>query len=127
MRLLHLVTLVACLGCATAGTVPDPHRGGDARVITAEEIASVPASNLYELIQKLGPSFLQSRGQTSINLSGGEYPSVYLDGRPYGDMGTLRTLIPNQIRLVRYYSAAEGAARFGMTNSSGGVIEVTSR
>jgi hypothetical protein len=97
-----------------------------ANALTEAEIASVPAGNLYDLIEKMRPNFLRARGQTSITLPGTEYPTVYLDGRPYGEISSLRSIVPLQVKLVRYYSSAEAAGKFGMGSGSG-VIEVTSK
>jgi hypothetical protein len=129
MRPVYLFALALAVGCATPGTSgsSDPSAPRqDPNVISQQELSSVPASNLYDLVEKLRPNFLRARGQTSISLSGSEYPTVYLDGRSYGDLASLRSIIPNQVRQVRYYSSADAAARFGMQNSSG-VIDVTSR
>jgi hypothetical protein len=98
----------------------------DRNVITETELRSVPASNLYELIEKVRPNFLRSRGASSINMPGGEYAVVYLDGRSYGDLASLRSLIPNQVSEVRYYDASTAASRYGMISATG-VIDVTSK
>jgi len=123
MKGLYLFALAAALGCASGGTAAT---GTDRNVISETELQSVPASNLYELIEKVRPNFLRSRGQASINLPGGEYAVVYVDGRSYGDLASLRSLIPNQVSQVRYYDATTAASRFGMISATG-VIDVTSR
>jgi len=125
MKGLYLFALAAAVGCASggAGTAAP---GTDRNVITETELRSVPASNLYELIEKVRPNFLRSRGASSINLRGGEYPVVFLDGRSYGEIESLRSIVPNQVSMVRYYDASTAASRYGMISATG-VIDVTSK
>jgi TonB-dependent Receptor Plug Domain len=123
MKGLYLFALVAAVGCASGGTAGP---GIDRNVITESELRSVPASNLYELIEKVRPNFLRSRGASSISMPGGEYAVVYLDGRSYGDLASLRSLIPSQVSQVRYYDASTAASRFGMISATG-VIDVASK
>jgi hypothetical protein len=130
MRKLYLLVLTATLACASS---PKSDRatitpgGGDRNVITEQEIRSVPASNMYELVEKLRPQMLRARGQSTLGGStASDYPLVYVDGRQYGDIASLRSLIPNQVSLVRYYDATMASGKFGMTAGSG-VIDVTTR
>ena len=130
MKKLYLLALASVLACASS---PKSDRatvapgGGDRNVITEEEIRTVPASNLYDLVEKLRPNMLRARGQSTLGGStASDYPSVYVDGRQYGDIASLRTLIPSQVSLVRYYDPQMASGRFGLTAGSG-VIDVTTR
>ncbi len=51
---------------------------------------------------------------------------VYVDDRQYGDIASLRTLIPSQVSLVRYYDPQMASGKYGLTAGSG-VIDVTTR
>ena len=124
MKTLYLLALAVVVACATTGGPAVP--SSDRNVITETELSSVPAPNLYDLIEKLRPNFLRSRGQTSFSTPGTEYAAVYVDGQPYGDLRSLRTLIPSQVGQVRYYDAPSAAAQFGIINATG-VIDVTTR
>jgi hypothetical protein len=123
MRNLYLIALAGTIACASAGTGGGPP-AADRNVITQSELELTAGNNLYDVIEKLRPNFLRSRGQTSINTSGTEYPVVYVEGRKYGDLASLRSLIPSQVSEVRYYDASSAAARFGMI-SAPGVIDVS--
>ena len=69
----------------------------------------------------------QLRGQSTLGGSTAtDYPLVYVDGRQYGDIGSLRSLIPSQVSLIHYYDPSMAAGKFGMTAGSG-VIDVTTR
>ena len=128
MKGVYLFAMAAVLACASNKTqrasIPT---STDRNVITEEEIRSIPASNLYELVQKLRPNMLRARGQSSLGgTTTNDYAVVFVDGRSYGDIASLRSLIPSQVSMVRYYEATDAAGKFGTINGSG-VIDVTTR
>jgi len=125
MKVGYLFALAAVIACASGGTSASAPRV-DRNVIAQTELSSVPTSSLYEAIEKLRPNFLRSRGQASIQTSGGEYAVVYMDGRPYGDLGSLRQILSTEVSSVHYYDAPSAQQRFGMISGSG-VIEVISK
>ena len=123
-RLFSVLSIAAGLACAS----PAP-RGGvqrDSTVITADEVGATHESNAYDVIQLLRPNFLRSRGRTSINTAASEYPSVFVDGQFYGDLGTLRSIIAPMIKEIRFYNGPDAVTRFGMLYGSG-VIAVSTR
>lgn len=125
--LLALLIVAISLGCAPSLS---SGAGADRRsqVITQQEISSAGMSgSAYEVISRLRPSFLVSRGQTT--LSGDEsvaYPNVYLDGVAFGDINTLRNIDAAQIAEIRMYQSWEAQTKFGLGNS-GGVIAIVTR
>ena len=127
-RLLPLVIVALSLGCAPSSS---PGDGGSrkSQVITLQEInASGMSGSAYELISRLRPSFLVSRGQTT--LSGDQsvaYPNVYLDGVAFGDINTLRQIDASQIAEIRMYQSSEAQTKFGLGNSAGVIAIVTRR
>lgn len=130
MKKIYFLAMATALACASS---PKSDRAAitpgvtDRNVITEEEIRSVPASNLYELVSKLRPNMLRARGQSTLGGStASDYPMVYVDGRQYGDIGSLRSLIPSQVSMIHYYDATMASGKFGMTAGSG-VIDVTTR
>jgi hypothetical protein len=124
VRYFSLGLIAAALGCATTSATPGVRR--DSKVITAQEIATVDVASAYDLIERLRPSFLRSRGQTSLGSAGPDYPNVYINGQRYGEINSLRTIVASQVLEVRYYNAADGATKFGLSNT-GGVIELKLR
>ena len=52
-----------------------------------------------------------------------EYASVYVDGKRFGRLGSLRDIPGYQVAAIYYYDVAQ-SARFGVDAGSGGVIEV---
>lgn len=115
-----LVVLAAC--SATAGG----RAGGTRNVITADEIASTTARDAYEVIERLRPRWLQSRGVASFRDAAPQLPVVYVDRIRIGGLEVLRTLNVTDIVELRFYSASDATTRYG-TDHAGGVIEVYTR
>jgi len=127
-RMLPVLIVAMSLGCAAASS---PGAGGDNRksqVITQEEISTAGMSgSAFEVVSRLRPNFLVSRGQTTISgRSVASYPNVYLDGVAFGDINTLRNIDSGQIAEIRHYQAWEAQTKFGLGNN-GGVIAIITR
>ena len=123
-RMLTLFIVVGAIGCASAGT-----SGGqrtNSSVITQQELAGAGAGNAYDVIRRLRPNFLVSRGEVSLGNAQGAspYPNVYLDGLMYGDINTLKNVDAQQLVEVRMYQSWEAQTKFGLGNNSG-VIAIT--
>jgi hypothetical protein len=118
----------ALIGCTpsasgTSGNAPD------SRTLRFEEITQAGVGGTaYDVISRLRPGFLVSRGQTTLNngTAASSYPNVYLDGVPYGDITTLRSIDASHIGEVRLLQAWEAQTKFGVGNN-GGVIAITTR
>jgi hypothetical protein len=127
---LYLIAALAIPACApasgTSGASPAPRRSST--VLTHEEITAAHADGgtLYDAISRLRSNWL-TRGtrayetQTQLETSA----VVFVDGRRYGELESLRNIDVNQVAEVRYYSAAEAGGKFGMQGGLTGVIEVT--
>ena len=117
--------LIGCTPSAsgTGGNAPD------SRTLRYEEISKAGVGGTaYDVISRLRPGFLVSRGQTTLNsgTAASSYPNVYLDGVPYGDITTLRNIDASHIGEVRLFQAWEAQTKFGVGNN-GGVIAITTR
>jgi hypothetical protein len=114
------------LGCAGRGR----GTGRDRNVITADEIATIDVATAYDVVSRLRPEFLKTRGPISISPDkAAEQPSitVYLDGMESGPVERTLDLIPaNQVSEIRLYRAADAVTKYG-TRHTGGVIAVTTK
>jgi hypothetical protein len=126
MRAVYVVIAGLAVACSSnpKTTTETTATSSDRNIITETEIAQMPSTSLYDLIQKVRPEFLRSRGTSSFSTANTEYPVVFVDGRAYGDMASLRTLVSAQVSQVRYYDAMAAQAKFGVIKASG-VIDVT--
>lgn len=125
-RLLALLIVAALLGCASA-PASGPGRPSP-QIITQQEIVDFGPGSAYDVIHRLRPNFLVSRGATTFGNAQktSPYPNIYLDGIPYGDITTLKNLDAAQIGEIRMYSASDAQLKFGLGNSAG-VIGITTR
>lgn len=119
-RPFFVLTLAAALACASSGTAgTGVHR--DPNLITEQEIAASAESNVFDVVSRLRPMFLKTRGRSTINSGGSEYASVFLDGQYFGELGSMRNIVASQIHEIRYLSGPDAVSRYGMRYGSGAV------
>lgn len=128
-RIPAIVMMVAAMGCASSGAAPTRNQN----VITTEEIAKSSATNAYDLIQRLRPNFLRTRGAVhgapgsngSTNIESVDLV-VYLNENRLGGSDQLRQISTTDIREVRYFSASDATTKWG-TGHTAGAIQIVSR
>ena len=125
-RFLYAVAIAVSTSCATAGGGSAPAAHHDFNLITEDEIAATPSSNAYEVVAKLRPNFLKTRGRTTINAVANDRAVVFLDGQYYGNLNTLRNLLATQIREIRYIGGTDAVTQYGM-QYGGGVIAIKTK
>ena len=115
-------------GGMSAGTSHAPSRQQD--LITAQEIAerAADASNALQIVQKLRPSMLATRGRFSPadSSEAGARPKVVVDGVAFGPIENLANVNAVSVGEIRYIGATDATTRFG-TGYVGGVILVTTK
>lgn len=110
------------LGCASKpGHVAPQNRN----LITVDEIASSNAGNAYEVIERLRPAFLRTRGAQSFGNAPPPSPLVYLDGMRYGPLASLTQIPAMGVVSIQYLSALDASQRFGLGNEGGAILVVT--
>ena len=111
---------------SATGSARAPSRQQD--VITEAEITSraAEASNVLQVVQKLRPQMLRSRGRFSPadSTGSGTIPKVIVDDVSYGSVESLANINAIAVREIRYLGAADATTRWG-TGYPGGVILVT--
>lgn len=115
-------------GGMASGTSHAPSRQQD--LITAQEIAerAADASNALQIVQKLRPSMLATRGRFSPadSSEAGARPKVVVDGVSFGAIESLANVNAVSVGEIRYIGATDATTRFG-TGYVGGVILVTTK
>jgi hypothetical protein len=119
-RPFFVLTLATALACASSGTAGTAVRR-DPNLITEQEIVASNESNVFDVVNRLRPMFLKTRGRSTINAGGSEYASVFLDGQYYGELGSLRNIVASQIHEIRYLNGPDAVSRYGMRYGSGAV------
>jgi hypothetical protein len=94
------------------------------RVITRAELQAEAGSSLLEVVRRIRPSFLSSRGATSLQSPAMIRVLVVIDGMPQGDVDVLQTIRAADVLQVRRLSVAETYLKYGRSVSAGG-LEVT--
>lgn len=121
--------LLAALCALALACTSGHHRGRalahDPNVITSDEIAGINAMTAYDVVKRLRPQFLVSRGPTSIADPRPSTPVVYLDGIRYGDVSTLVGIEASHIASIRWISGPEAQQRFGSDNVGGAILVAT--
>lgn len=116
------VGAVWCVLASCARPATPPARA-EYDVITEDQIEKSQAINAYEVIQRLKPNFLASRGPTNFRDASPTLPKVYVNDVLYGDVSTLTTIEATDIAMIRMYQAWEATYKFG-TGNMGGAIDV---
>jgi len=102
-------------------------QSADGTLITEAEIDSLHAVNALELVSRLRPNFLASRGKLSVQPgSVNALPNVYVDEQFYGDATELRNIAASTVESIRLYSASEAQYKYGRGNAAG-VIGITTK
>jgi hypothetical protein len=133
--LMAAVVVAVSSGCSSSGSgnkatgaAHAPSRQQD--LITEAEIAerAAEASNALQIVQKLRPQMLASRGRFSPadSSEAGSRAKVVVDGVALGAIENLASVNAITVREIRYIGATDATTRYG-TGYVGGVILVTTK
>lgn len=93
-------------GCASTGARAEEGRNRD--VLTREEILGAEATNLYDVVRRLRPRWLQVRSTRSFNM---ETEIAVVQNEMYiGAAETLREMSPELAFEIRYLEGTRAAA-----------------
>ncbi len=120
--------LLASTGCATGERSPSSG-GASSTVLTFEMIDGLSGSysTAYDVVNRLRPQWLRSRGSSSFLDSRPSLPVVYLDGVRHGQIQRLRDIEANALEEIRYLGASAATNRFGTGHPGGAILVVTRR
>jgi hypothetical protein len=115
---LAMVSQAAC-SAATTGSVGSGDR------ISRQQLEALDVASTYDAIQRLRPTWLQTRGATSVS-GGVAVPRVHINDSRTGTLDDLRSLPSTAVEAMQFYNAADATTLFG-TGYPGGLIEVRTR
>ncbi len=106
-------TLMLCLSlglgaCASGSGVP----ARDRNVISAEEVEAAEVRTAYELVERLRPLWLRSRGDRSTHLT--TEIVVYQDNTMLGDIEMMKSIPIDLVDSVRSLDSAEAGRLAGL-------------
>ena len=99
---------------------------GSRDVIEVARYPEMHALDVYQMVRRLRPFFLQTRGPSSVNLQGSSRLTVFLDDMPIGDVRELTSIQARDVREIRYLAPSEAVIRHGR-RFAGGIIKLTTR
>ncbi len=127
MRLSLIATLAGIIALAScAPPLSGFAKPRDGARITQEEVEESLEASAYDVIVRLRPNFLMSRGSTSLRPDDSRLPAVFLDGIEHGPISSLRNIPASNIAEIRLYRSWEATTQFG-TGYMSGVIAVKTR
>ena len=121
IRSVYMVALAFTLACASTGGAGGSAPPPDRNLLTDDEIATISVASAYEAVERLRPLFLKTRGRSTINAGGSEYASVFVNGQFYGDLPSLRNIVANEVREIRYFNGPDAVTKYGMRYGSGAI------
>ena len=125
--LLAAVPVVWACASSGGGQAGQARPSHDPNVITREELATANAANLFDAIRQLRPRWLERLGPTTFSAASDYQVLVYMDRIRFGAPDMLRQVPISMPLSVRYYSASEAQAEFGVGNLQGAIQIVTRR
>ena len=117
--------IVVLGACASGGQAGGPRRGsGD--VLTAEEMEPWGAQDLYVVVQRLRPRWLQVR--EAVTTQGHMPLSLVIDGtRQEGSVELLRNMRTSDVEEIRFMNSRDATTQYGLAMMSGALIITTRR
>jgi hypothetical protein len=122
---LVLAAAIALLAaCAHRTREPNDAPAHDPELITADEMAGINASTVYDAVQHLRPAWiLRSRPNPALP---NQLLIIYVDGQRYGSgIDGLRTLPIRSAYSVEFLSPTRAQARFGPGHTIGAIEVLT--
>lgn len=126
MRSFLVLGAAAVMACASAGPGTTSVDANNPNVITADQIAASHQTNAYDVVSKLRPNFLKSRGRTTVYAQGSDYPAVFLDEQSFGDLSVLRNIAASQISSIHFIRGTDAVTLYGMQYGAG-VIDIRTK
>ncbi|HEY4305536.1 MAG TPA: hypothetical protein VGM82_13775 [Gemmatimonadaceae bacterium] len=124
-RLILLLALAAQTACvntlAGAARTDVGASTRDHSTIDATDMDGLQVANLYEAVERLHPEWIRgrqtnraSRDRDGQILAG--QAELFIDGTRQGTIDIMKSMRPRDVSLIRFYSASEAQAKFGMGN-----------
>jgi hypothetical protein len=129
-KIVAIVMMSLAAACASSGSAAPGTKNQN--LISSDEITQSSAANAYDLIQRLRPNYLRTRGAVHGTPNGSTNKIepvdlvVYLNENRLGNSDQLRQISTSEIREIRYFNASEATTKWG-TGHSAGAIQVVSR
>ena len=125
LSVLMVLALPLLAGCVSGSGTSGPS-GAQRYLISLEEIQGQPTMSAFEIVSRFRPNWVRGHSVSFRSDTGRNYPAVFVDGRPFGDIESLNQFGTEVIQELRFISASDATTRFG-TGYPAGIIEVVTR
>ena len=126
LRTLVAALLLACAaGCASGGTGAV---GQNRELLTTEQIQGSGGRDAFEVVERLRPLWLRSRGGRSVSHLGTSIV-VFMNGTRMGGPESLRSIPVDLVRTIRYLDGPRASAELtglGSEHVEGAIVVSTS-
>ena len=97
--------------------------------ISFEEITTraSDAKTAYDIVKRLRPQFLQTRGSGSIRSRTPVPIKVFVDGGLRGGVGALNEVVAHSVVEITYLNGPDATTRYGTGHESGAILVTTGR
>jgi hypothetical protein len=125
------IFLITSTACASSGGPKATTQESSRDRVTSVEINATPASNAYDLVNRLRPQWLRSTGTSSMG--GGTIASmqtiIYLDGSKIGGIESLKSISSTGIQSLEWISSTRAPIVFTDIGSDpvNGVISIKTK
>ena len=120
-----VLSVVLSAACASGPPGEARARSRTSGPITREQLAQLGQFNAYQVVSRLRPQWLRSRGMA--NLRGEQLVAVvFVDRAPRGELRMLERISADDVERISFMPGRDATTRYG-TGYPGGIIEVVSR
>ncbi len=127
LRIAPLLIMAVSSACASSGSSGGSATtsGGRGDVITREDLAGLERLTALQVVERLHPQWLQTRGLDSFEES--NEVVIYIDNTRMGGPNELRRLNATEVGEIRYLDSREATTQFGTGHPSGAIFVLTHR
>jgi hypothetical protein len=116
-------TLACCLLLCSCASASGPRRVSPQDLISPDEVLGARSANTaYDLVAHLRPSFLQSRGPTSLLLTTPTLPDLSIDGGQVEQIDVLRSISARDVVDMRLLGRSKAEQMLGGTHEAGTIL-----
>jgi len=112
------------LGACAVGGASSGSARGPADRITPEELDEWASQDLFTIVQRLRPSWMQVR--SPVTAQGRPTIAIILDGqRQLGSLEVLRNFKASDVEELRFMNARDATTRYGTDMTAGAILIIT--
>lgn len=128
MRRLLFLFLFGLFACAGGAGRSHDSPLSDSKIIDATEIENTGQfKSAFELVEKLRPNWLRSRGPATLGSRTGGQVMVYMDGVFFGGVLALRQIAVEHVAQIERLTGPEATTRYGTDHAAGALLVRTRR